>query len=272
MVSLGVLGSALYLIAYMTSDIAAQLYRQQEAYRQANLQLERKDRIKDEYVARVTHHIKGHLAAIKSCNDVVVLGMAGPLSDKQKGFVETSANRTRNLVTFVKKLLRLTQMRLSDDQESSEFSLTDTLSAAVAGAMSGAEEKAITLTSDVHLTRDIVYGEPFSIDEIVTTMLFNAIKFTPTGGKVSVHAELEDGHIRVDITDTGIGIPEEEIPRVFDEFYRASNAISVEKEGTGLGLAIAKQVVERHGGRIWVSSEEGKGSVFSFAFPLAKSG
>ena len=171
-------------------------------------------------------------------------------------------------MTFVKKLLRLTQMRLSDDHDSSQFSLTDTLSAAVAGAMSGAEEKGISLTSDVNLSRDTIYGEPFSIDEIVTTMLFNAIKFTPAGGKVTVRAKEEDGHIRVDIADTGIGIPEQELSRVFDEFYRASNASAMEKEGTGLGLAIARQVVERHGGRIWVESEEGKGSVFSFAFPL----
>ena len=268
MVSVGVLASTLYLVAYMTSDIAAQLYRQQEAYRQANIQLERKDRIKDEYVARVTHHVKGHLAAIQSCNDVVVLGLAGPLSDKQKQFIDKSAARTRSLVTFVKKLLRLTQMRLSDDHDSSQFSLTDTLSAAVAGAMSGAEEKGISLTSEVSLSRDTIYGEPFSIDEIVTTMLFNAIKFTPAGGTVTVRAKEEDGHIRVDIADTGIGIPEQELSRVFDEFYRASNASAMEKEGTGLGLAIARQVVERHGGRIWVESEEGKGSVFSVTFPL----
>lgn len=266
-IKVAVLGSALYIVVYMISDISMQLYRQQEAYRQANQQLEQKDRIKDEYVARVTHDIKGHLAAIKSCHDVVVRGMVGPLNEKQAQFIGKAHLRTEKLVVFVRTLLRLTQMRLSNNPVKHPFSLKETIATSVAAAVNRADSKGITLESQVELPQDTIVGSQFSLEEIITNMLFNAVKYTPQGGTVKLSAQAQADTILVEITDTGIGIPEAELPKVFEEFFRASNARQVERDGTGLGLAIAQQVVERHGGRIWVTSEEGRGSTFSFTLP-----
>jgi signal transduction histidine kinase len=102
---------------------------------------------------------------------------------------------------------------------------------------------------------------------MITNLLLNAIKYTPEKGTIEINAKESNGNILVEVIDTGIGIPQQEIARVFDEFYRASNAKEVEKDGTGLGLSIVKQIVERHGGKIWVDSQESVGTKFSFTLP-----
>jgi two-component system phosphate regulon sensor histidine kinase PhoR len=114
---------------------------------------------------------------------------------------------------------------------------------------------------------DLIVGNQFSINEMVTNLLFNAIKYTPENKSVHIEAKSHDDYVQIDIADTGIGIPAEEIKNVFDEFFRASNAKKREKDGTGLGLSIVKQIIERHGGKISVQSQEGQGTKFSVTLP-----
>jgi signal transduction histidine kinase len=262
-----ILSSTLYLVVYMTSSISTQLRRQEEAYRQANLQLQQKDRIKDEYVLRLTHDIKAHLAAIQSCLGVLVKGLAGPLNDQQADFVNRAHDRTRKLTVFARALLRLTQMRLSDKFEMDTFSLRDTIASAVEAVKTKAMDKNLKLDSDVEPSIDKAFGDQFSIEETITNLLLNSIKYTPAKGAVLVSAKDNGDTLLIEIADTGIGIPKDEIGKVFDEFFRASNARKVERDGTGLGLSIAKQTIQRHGGNIWAESQEGAGTKISFTLP-----
>jgi len=262
-----ILATTLYLVVYMTSSISIQLRNQEEAYRQANIQLQQKDRIKDEYVLQLTHDIKGHLAAIQSCLSVLANGIAGPLSEQQADFVSRTHDRTKKLTKFVKALLRLTEMRLSDKFEMDFFSLKDTVSSDIESVKIKAEDKNITLSSSIEPTVDKVFGNQFSIEEAITNLLLNSIKYTPTNGTVQVQVKDNGETVLVEISDTGIGIPANEIDKVFDEFFRASNARRVERDGTGLGLSIAKQTIQRHGGHIWVESQEGKWTKISFTLP-----
>ena len=147
------------------------------------------------------------------------------------------------------------------------FSLTEAIKTAVVAVQTKAEGKSITLTYTVETSDDEVLGNQFSIIEMVTNLLINAIKYTPQAGSIEVGAKNDGDNVFVEISDTGIGIPKEELPKVSDEFYRATNARKVEKDGTGLGLAISKQIVERHGGRIWVRSNEGPGTTLGFTLP-----
>jgi two-component system sensor histidine kinase VicK len=248
----------------MTSSISTQLRNQEEAYRQANIQLQQKDRIKDEYVLRVTHDIKGYLAAIQSCLSVLANGIAGPLGEQQADFVGRAYDRTKKLTKFVKALLRLTEMRLSDKFEMNLFSLKDTVFGAIESVKTKADDKNITLSSGIEPAADKVFGNQFSIEETIMNLLLNSIKYTPAGGTVQVQVEDNSQTALVEISDTGIGIPASEIDKVFDEFYRASNARKAERDGTGLGLSIAKQTIERHGGKIWAKSKEGTGTKISF--------
>ena len=266
-----VFASALYLVVYMTGDISMKLRRAEQAHREANAQLHEKDRIKDEYVSRVTHDIKGHLATIKSCLDVVKSDVGGPLNAKQLDFVARAQKRTEKLTAFVRTLLSLTQMRLSNNLQMENFALEQTINNAMAAAAPRAAERSLALTSRLDLPQSDVLGNEFSIEEMMTNLLLNAIKYTPPSGSVEITASKADDVITVEIHDTGIGIPEEDVPRIFEEFYRAKNARKVERDGTGLGLAIAKQIVERHDGRIWVESKEGMGSAFKFTLPASSS-
>jgi signal transduction histidine kinase len=245
----------------------AELERNERALREANTKLKEKDRIKDEYVSRVTHDIKGHLAAIQSCLYVASSENTGTLNEKQADFLGRAVERNTQLTAFVKELLRLTQMRLSGRFEAKDFPLAYTIAAALETIAPRAEDKSITVTSDVEPSLGTVSGDEFSINEMITNLLFNAVKYTPEGKSVHLGAKKENGMIRIDISDTGIGIPADEIDSVFDEFFRATNARKSASEGTGLGLSLVKQIVERHGGRISVTSIEGRGSTFMVFLP-----
>ena len=259
--------TALYLAVYMASYIAVRLKRAEYAYKQANMLLQEKDHIKDEYVVRVTHDIKAHLATIKGCLGVIVNKVVGPLDGELAEFVDRAHTRTIKLANFVETLLKLTQMRLSNKLEMDVFSLRDTIDNALAVVRARAEDKSITLNCNVESSVDEIQGNRLSIEEAITNLVFNAMKYTPANGTVEISARDHGDCVLMEVADTGIGIPKEELPKVFDEFYRAINARRLERDGTGLGLSIVKHIVERHNGRIWVESEEGVGTKLSFTLP-----
>ena len=254
--------TALYLAVYMASYIAVRLRQAEHAYKQANILLEEKDRIKDEYVLRVTHDIKGHLATVQSCLSVIVNGIVGALNAQQTDLISRAHKRTINLTNFVRRLLELTQMRLSDKLEMESFSLNNTVDSVVETVKTKAEDKSITLKSNVEPSADRIFGNQFSVEEMLTNLVLNSIKYTPERGTVEINATSNGEGILVEVADTGIGIPKKEQKRIFDEFYRASNARNIERDGTGLGLSIVKHIVNRHGGKIEVESKNGCGTKF----------
>jgi len=138
---------------------------------------------------------------------------------------------------------------------------------AVAAAQGRAEAKGVRVSVDVAPSIEIVCGEQVLIEETIENLLFNAVRYTPSGGKVRLEVRDQGDEVLIRVQDTGIGIPEDEIDKVFREFYRASNARAMERDGTGLGLSFAKQVAERHGGRIWVQNNPEGGCTFSLALP-----
>ena len=265
--TLFVFTTALYLAVYMASYISVRLKRTERAYMQANTLLQEKDHIKDEYVLRVTHDIKAHLATIQSCLGLVVNKVIGPLDEQRLEFIDRAYARTINLTHFVKTLLKLTQMRLNDKLETDVFPLSETVKNAVAAVSTKAEEKFITLNFNIEQSLDTISGNQFSIEEVFTNLLLNAIRYTPEKGTVTIDAKNGKDCVVIEITDTGIGIPADEIGDVFDEFFRASNARKVHQDGTGLGLSIAKYIVERHGGKIWVDSIKDTGTKFWITLP-----
>ena len=265
--TLFVFTTAIYLSVYMASYIAVRLKRTEQAYLKANILLQEKDRIKDEYVQRVTHDIKGHIASIQNCLDLIVQNVIGPVNDKPAEVINRAYTRTIKLKNFVETLLKLTEMRLSDKSEMGVFSLRDTVHNAVAAVRTKAEEKSIILNCNVESSVDKIIGNQFSIEEVISNLLLNAIKYTPEKGFVTINVKNRNDCVVIEIADTGIGIPVDELGKVFDEFFRASNARKVNKEGTGLGLSIAKHIVERHGGKIWVDSTEDTGTKFWITLP-----
>jgi len=262
-----------FVLVYLVSNIALKLkkhekllYNTNKKLERANSELERKDSIKDEYVLRVTHDIKGHLAAIQTNLSVLHKQIAGPLDEKQMKFVTITYNRTLKLTNFVKDLLRITNIRLNNKTEKEDFIFNDIINNVIETVSQNAINKNIEITLSVN---DNVkgYGNKFSIEEVISNLILNAIKYTPENGVVNVFAKNKGEYAEIIIEDTGIGIPQNEINNVFDDFYRCSNVKNKKIEGTGLGLSLVWQNVERNNGKIWVKSKENEGSKFIFSIP-----
>ena len=262
-----VFATALFLAVYMANYIATRLKRTEQAYRQANIMLQEKDRIKDEYVLRVTHDVKGHLATIQSCLALVAERIAGKWPGQDTDLISRAYRRARKLNDFVRELLKLTRMRLSNTLEMDDFSLVEALRNATDTVKSKASEKSITLNCRIEPSAGHIYGNRFSIEEMAANLLLNAIKYTPENGTVELGACANGESVHIEISDTGIGIPRQEQGRIFDEFFRATNARKAEWDGSGLGLAIVKHIVDGHGGDIDVTSSEDNGTTFTIRLP-----
>jgi signal transduction histidine kinase len=259
--------STLYIAVYMATSIASKLRERERNLKEANELLNQKDRLKNEYVMRVTHDIKEHLAAIQSCIDPVTRGITGSLNEKQMNLLKRAARRVEKLIFFVKALLEVTRIKLSKQIEVKSFIFKDMLSDAVAHIASKAKVKNISINYFVESDIGTIKGAREYIQEAILNLLANSVKYTPQDGKIDIIVKDKDDSILIQIKDTGIGIPKDELPKVFDEFYRGSNAKDIERDGTGLGLSISKQIIERHNGNIWVESKESKGSTFSIVLP-----
>lgn len=249
----------------------AELEKKEEALRKANAELLEKDRIKDEYVSRITHDIKGHLAAIVSCLSVASSELPCELAGSVlQNFMDRAANRTGRLTEFVNELLNLTRMRLGGELEMNTFLLSESLKRVLEDIAGKAGEKSIAINHDLQCAGMEIIGNELSIREVLANLVSNAVKYTPEGRHVDIRVGLaDDGEaVQVDVVDAGIGIPEKDLGRVFDEFFRAGNARQGKIEGTGLGLSIVKQIVVLHGGRISAASREGEGSTFTVVLPL----
>jgi len=259
--------STIYIAVYMATSISKRLREREKILADINTLLKKQDRLKSEYVLRVSHDIKEHLAAIQGCLEPVAMGITGGLNPKQLDLVQRAVQRTAKLMFFVKALLEITRIKLTKELNSDYFHFQNVLSEAIAYIASKAKDKNITVRSTVEPSIDRICGAQEYIQETIVNILANAVKYTPCNGKIDIRVNDKGNTILIQIEDTGIGIPGDELPRIFDEFYRASNAKEVEKDGTGLGLSIAKQVIERHNGKIWVESVKGKGSTFSIELP-----
>ena len=256
-----------YLVVYITSSLSGQLRIVEQKLKAANTVLLEKDQIKNEYVQRITHDIKGHIAAIKSNLEVVYKQIVAPVDEKNYAFIEKAYNRTQKLNEFIYDLLALINMRLNDKYDREPIDIVRILNSAISSNMSSADSKSISLTSNFNLQKPFYPSIKSSVEEVLNNLLQNAIKYTPNGGKVNLEAYSDNLIFQFTVTDTGLGIPEADLPYIFDEFFRASNIKSTIKDGTGLGLSLVKAIVERHNGTIQAESIIGEGSKFTVTLP-----
>jgi two-component system phosphate regulon sensor histidine kinase PhoR len=190
--------------------------------------------------------------------------------DNAKDFIEIIYRDSERLAKLIDDLLDLS--RIESGKMKMEFLPTDILRVikrTVAVVDNQAKAKAISISLDLPPDLPKVLADENRLAQVILNLLDNAIKYTPDGGKVSISAFLKGGFVQVDVSDTGVGIPEKDLPRIFERFYRVDKARSRELGGTGLGLSIVKHIVQAHGGEVWVKSELGRGSTFSFTIPKA---
>jgi len=223
------------------------------------------DKMKSDFVSTVSHDLRSPLASISGY--AFLLPEAGELNQTQQEFVEGIRQSMAKMTTLIDNLLDLGKIEARVGMEMRPCQLVTVINKAVKSLREQARTKEIALQLDLPPELSLVQGNPVRLDQVVSNLVDNAIKFTPKGGMVTVSAREEKGKVVVEVKDTGIGIAPEDQLHLFEKFYRVSSEETSDIEGTGLGLAIVKSIVEGHGGRLWVKSQLGQGSIFGFALP-----
>ena len=226
------------------------------------------DRIKSEFVTAISHDLRTPLTTIQGY--VELLPRAGPLNEQQQAFIERVRRSMTVILRLINTLLDVDRLETGLDLEMTPCNLIEIIEESIQGMLPLTERKHQELQSHLPASDVLVRGNPTRLRQVMDNLLSNAVKYTPEGGRITVSAEEDDGHIVVHVADTGIGISPAQQPYIFDKFYRVESSDTIGIVGSGLGLAIVKTVIDKHGGRIWVESNPGRGSVFTFVLPTIK--
>ncbi len=232
-------------------------------------ELRRLERVRRDFVANVSHEFKTPLTAIQGFAETL---LGGALDDKanRKRFVEIIREHARRLARLTDDLLKLSRIEAGRlDLESRPVSVAGLVNGCVETARLNAESRGLRIAVELPEGLPPVRGDAVQLDEVLQNLIDNALQYTPSGGRIDVTAYSNGHEVIFTVADTGIGIPESDLERIFERFYRVDAARSREAGGTGLGLSIARHIVDAHGGRIWVESAVGQGSRFRFSIDVA---
>jgi signal transduction histidine kinase len=248
------------------NEMAASLEAQNEKLKELN-------RLKSDFVSTVSHELRTPLTAIKGSIGLILGGVTGGLPTETADMLRITQKNTDRLIRLINEVLDIAKIEAGKIQmHFDKYSLVDVLDNVILGVASFAQTQGIQLLWSRPEVSPLVVIDRDRIEQVMTNLLSNAIKFTNPGGTimVSAHWDSDEGkssEVIIEVQDTGQGIPEEFAERIFEKFQQAEGSGNKTKEGTGLGLAITKALIEEHGGRIWVVSQVGKGSTFSFSLP-----
>ena len=226
------------------------------------------DQMKTDFVNMVAHELRSPLVSIRQLQSVILEGLTGPLNDKQKDYVSRGMNKIDALLELINDLLDIAKIEATKEvQRRVPTDLGQLIQETIDLLEPRAKQQNITIACEYHDLRP-VQADPKNMEEVINNLLSNAINYSPNGGTVTIRAVGLGEFMEIEITDTGVGIPEEELPKIFDKFYRVKHPETRKVIGTGLGLAIVKSVVEAHHGTIEVRSSLGKGSAFRIRLPM----
>jgi signal transduction histidine kinase len=284
-----VLGSALYATVYLAATITSRLRQReqelahalQEVQHQANAceiartDLQETQALQLHYMRRVSHELRAPLASIGMMLRVMRDGLTGEVSPKLRQTIDRAEARTETLLDLVDDLLTLSRVREAPLQEAmGEVDLPHLVSVAVDALADIADNKRVVVTASLPPGLPPLRGQRDGLHTMLLNLVGNAVKYTPAGGAVTVSADLDamGRSVWLRVSDTGVGIAPEDVPRLFDEFYRTAAARESLVHGSGLGLAIVQAIVRAHRGEIAVASELGQGSTFSVRLPVCQPG
>jgi len=232
-----------------------------------NVELQRANQVKAEFLANMSHELRTPLNSILGFSQLLLEGDGGALTGDQRQDVDIIAQNGQHLLALINDLLDISKLEAGKAQlHRGEVEVEPLISECVDSVSSLAKTKKLDLTASVSAEVGRVFADGPKLKQVLLNLLGNAIKFTETGG-VRVTAERQGAELRVSVRDTGIGVPAEDTERIFESFQQGQSGMTGKYQGTGLGLAISRQLVEMHGGKIWVKSTPGQGSTFTFTIP-----
>lgn len=269
----------------------AELQETNRILQASNERLQELDKLKSNFLATISHELRTPLTAVIGYAEMLLEELAGRLNDEQREYVKTILDKGTSLLALTTQLLDVTRIERENLRiDITEFSMREVLRAATTSVLPQCQKKKLTLDVEVADELPLLRGDRDKVGQVVVNLLANALKFTPAGGRISLRArrvtsarrprsgdaggrsalELpEEDFVRIDVADSGVGIPADQLGRVFDRFYQVDGSSTREFGGTGLGLCIVKSFVEAHRGDVFVESEVGKGSTFTVFLPIA---
>jgi two-component system phosphate regulon sensor histidine kinase PhoR len=220
------------------------------------------------FVGNVSHELRTPLAGIKA---VIETLQDGAVNDPQAAmeFLDKAHAETDSMTQMIDELIELSRIETGRTKlELAEMDLNQLAGEVIGRLTVQAERKQITVRTEFAPDLPAVKADRQRMQEVITNILHNAIKFTPSGGRIEIKTQSAENAVTLRVTDTGIGISQDDLPHIFERFFKADKSRT--REGSGLGLAIAKHIIQAHGGKIWVESREGQGSTFGFSLPSFK--
>jgi signal transduction histidine kinase len=223
--------------------------------------------VKNDFVAMVSHDLRTPLTSIVGNIELVLDGDAGTVPTPQRRLLEAVSRNGRRLQNLIGDLLMLSRIESGTLRiNTRQVPLAEVVDGALE-AVSAQKAADVTLAAQLPDEPVLLEADPSQLERVLTNLIGNALKFTPPGGRVAVEVTARPERVELRISDTGVGIPADELPHIFDRFFRTSRSQSMDRTSTGLGLTIAKSIVERHRGSIWAESTPGAGSTFFIDLP-----
>jgi hypothetical protein len=250
--------------------IAIQRTRLYEETKRQARELEKANQLQADFAAMIAHDLRSPLMNISGAAEVMSDGMFGAVNDEQKLWLGKILANSHSLVNLVSDFLDVAKLEAGYVELSQErVDVRDLIDRSADNFLILAQKKEISLTTAVPASVPLVRGDRRRLEQVVSNLVSNAINFTHPGGNVELGAaQSDDAHVRIWVRDNGVGIPHTEVAKLFEKYRQCNNATESGHKGTGLGLVICKMVVQAHGGKIWVETEEGKGSIFIFSLPI----
>ncbi len=232
-------------------------------------QLEEANQHKSEFLASVSHELRTPLNAIIGFSEVMLERLFGEVNEKQEEYLNDILSSGRHLLSLINDILDLAKIEAGRmELELGAFDVPQAIDNTLMLVRERAMRRGIALERSVEPRIGEITGDERKVKQVLLNLLSNAVKFTPEGGRIEVRAAVADGTVEISVSDTGVGIAPEDHEAVFEEFRQVGSDYARRHEGTGLGLALARRFVELHGGRIWIKSQVGQGSTFTFSIPM----
>ncbi|MBN1300300.1 MAG: HAMP domain-containing histidine kinase [Melioribacteraceae bacterium] len=255
-----VFASMMIITVLITNQIAKNLLRREEQLRQTLLKLNEVEKSKQKYLIGVVHEIKTPITAIKSIVDIILQKFLGPVSEPVEDKLIRIRERSNEGLYLINSILKISKLKLLEKRDNRKIFIGEIIADYVENHSDDLKSKRITISiNDKRKFRRPVSGDEELLQLAISNIMSNSAKYVGEGGLINITIEYEEQFLRIEFADNGIGIPEKDLPRIFDQFYRASNTRRHKSEGSGLGLSLVKEIINHHSGTIEVESPSGIG-------------
>jgi signal transduction histidine kinase len=268
----------IFVSIYLSNGIAKQLYGREKDLVESIKKINSAEKEKQKYIMGIVHEIKTPIAAVTSYLDLILQKFLGPVDEKVEEKLLRAKTRSDEAIQMINDVLNVSKLNLYDQFDVEEIDVKELISSVIKRRKSYASSRLIELSfADKRQSFFSLLGDRYLLDIVLSNLIGNAIKYGVEGGVVEIVLDSEDEKIIVEVCDNGLGIPKEEISKIFNDFYRGSNVKKVFTEGSGLGLSVVKKIIERHNGTINVESpsrmaeKDQPGASFIVELPLQKS-